>query len=46
MCITPCFREGLLFQCHVLSAKERHNRRWQSTRKRLVRTVLTMVKIY
>src|ERR1700691_5972741 len=28
-CITPCLREGLLFQCHVLSAKERHYRRWQ-----------------
>ena len=31
VCITPCFREGLLSQCHVLSAKERHYRHWHST---------------
>ena len=31
VCITPCFRAGLLFQCHVLSAEERHYRRWHST---------------
>src|ERR1700685_3937571 len=36
VCITPCFREGLLFQCYSLSAKERHYRRWQgSLRPRL-----------
>jgi len=36
VCITPCFREGLLFECHLPSAKERHYRCWRgSLRPRL-----------